>query len=130
MAEEKKVYKVFLIGVDGTLCENIRNEEGIQRMADAKPFQDSIDSVNKMHDEGHFICIFTSRTDEHKAVTEQWLKAHGVKYDQILLNKPRKVGKYTEYHWIDDAKVRATTFTGKFSHKFVKKKVEIEVFDE
>jgi uncharacterized HAD superfamily protein len=129
MAKEK-TYKVFLIDVDGTLCENIKNEEGLQRMAEAKPFQDSIDSVNRMHDEGHFICIFTSRTDEHRKVTEDWLKAYGVKYDQILLNKPRKVGKYTEYHWIDDAKVRATTFTGKFSHKFRKEKVEIEVFDE
>jgi uncharacterized HAD superfamily protein len=129
MANEK-TYKIFMIDMDGTICENIRNEEGVQRMAGAKPFQDSIDAVNKLHEEGHFICIFTARTDEHKRVTEDWLKAHNVKYDQILLNKPRKMGKYTEYHWIDDAKVRATTFTGKFSNKFVKKKIEIEVFDE
>lgn len=126
----EKKYKVFMIDVDGTLCDNIKNEEGIEAMRNAKPYQQSIDSVNRLYDEGHYICIFTSRTDEHKQVTEEWMKKHGVKYHQIMFNKPRKVGKYTEYHWIDDAPVRATTYRGKFGHSFVKKKVEIEVFDE
>ena len=125
-----KTYKIFLIDMDGTICDNIRNEAGIEAMRDAKPYPDSIEAVNKLHDEGHFICIFTARTDEHYKVTEEWLKAHGVKYDQILVNKPRKVGKYTEYHLIDDTKARATTYKGKFSHKFKKQLAEVEVFDE
>ncbi len=127
--EEQKGHKIFLIDMDGTICDNIRNEAGIAAMAAAKPYPDSIAMVNKLHDEGNFICIFTARTDEHKQVTEEWLKEHKVKYDQIILNKPRKIGKYTEYHWIDDAKVKATTYKGAFT-RFVKKKVEIDAFED
>ena len=126
---EEKKYKVFLIDMDGTICDDIRNEDGVKAMADAKPFPDSIAAVNKLYDEGHFICIFTARTDEHKAVTEKWLRRYGVKYHQLLLNKPRRVGRYSEYHFIDNAKVRATTYTGSFTD-FVKKKVEIDVFGD
>ena len=112
------------------LLEDIMNEEGVERMRVAKPFDDSIDAINKLHDQGHFICIFTARTDEHKEVTEEWLKRYGVKYDQSIYNKPRRRGKYTEYHFIDNVKVRATTYKGKFFPYFVKKKVDVEVFEE
>ena len=91
-AEKRKIY---LIDMDGTLCEDIRNEEGAQRMLEAKPFDDSIEGVNKLYGEGNYICIFTARTDEHLAATREWLKKHNVKYHQILINKPRKLGKYT-----------------------------------
>lgn len=128
MVEDTK--KIFLIDMDGTICEDIRNEEGVERMRQAKPFQDSIDGINRLHDDGHFICIFTARTDEHSDVTEEWLKRYGVRYDQVLYNKPRKLGKYTEYHLIDNAKVRATTYKGKFSPNFVKKAFDIEVFED
>ena len=121
--------KIFIVDVDGTVCEHIRNEEGPARMAAAKPFPESITAVNKLFNEGHYICFFTARTDEHKEATENWLKEHGVKFHQIIYNKPRKLPPYTEYHFIDDAHVRATTFRGKFTN-FVKKKAEIEVFDE
>ena len=52
-----------------------------------------------------------------------------MKYHQLILNKPRKLPPYVEYHFIDDAHVKATTFKGKFSN-FVKKNVDIEVFEE
>ncbi len=119
--------KIFLIDVDGTLCEDIKNEEGSRRMARAKPFPDSIKAVNRLYKGGNYICIFTSRTDSHRRVTENWLKRHRVRYHAMLLNKPRKLGKYTSYHWIDDVHVQATTFRGSFTD-FVKKKVEIEDF--
>ncbi|MCW6159505.1 MAG: hypothetical protein LVQ95_00235 [Candidatus Micrarchaeales archaeon] len=121
--------KIYLIDVDGTLCEDIKNEEGTVRMLKAKPLMDSIAAINRLYDEGHYICIFTARTDEHKEVTEKWLKEHNVKYHQIMVNKPRKAGKYSEYHWIDDAKVRATTYKGAFT-KLVKKTAEVVVFED
>jgi len=120
--------KIFVIDIDGTICENIRNEEGVRRMAEAKPYIDSIKRINQLYDEGHYICFFTARTDEHREVTEEWLKKHNVKCHQIIYNKPRKIGKYEEYHFIDDGFVRATTFKGKFT-PFMKKNVEIEVFE-
>ena len=121
--------RIFLIDIDGTICEHINNEDGLQKMLDAKPFADSISEINKLYDEGHYICFFTARKDEHKKVTHEWMEKHGVKYHQIIFNKPRKIPPFMEYHFIDDAHVRATTFRGKFT-KFVKKKVEIETFDE
>lgn len=121
--------KIFIIDIDGTVCEHIRNEEGKERMANAKPFQDSINEINGLFAQGHYICFFTARTDEFKEVTEEWLKRHGLKYHQIIYNKPRKIGPFKEYHFIDDSHIRATTFRGKFTN-FVKKKAEIEVFDE
>jgi uncharacterized HAD superfamily protein len=120
--------KIFIIDIDGTICENIRNEEGLRRMAEAKPFSDSICRINELHDEGHYICLFTARTDEHRVVTERWLKKHGVKYDRLIFNKPRKTKKFDEYHFVDDSRIRATTFKGKFT-RFVKKPAEIEVFE-
>ena len=121
--------KIFIIDIDGTICEHIRNEDGIEKMRNAKPYPDVIKLVNKWYDEGNYICFFTARTSEHEAVTREWLKKHGVMYHQLICNKPRKLPPYTEYHFIDDAHVKATTFKGKIT-PFVRKKVEIEVFEE
>lgn len=121
--------KIFLIDIDGTICENIRNEEGAERMRTAKPFNDSLNAINKLYGEGHYICFFTARTDDHREATEEWLKKNNVKYHTVIYNKPRKIGEFSEYHLIDDAEVRATKFEGKFTN-FVKRKVEIETFEE
>ena len=96
-------------------------------MANAKPYLDVIKQINQWHDEGHFICFFTARTTDDKAVTEAWLKQNGVKHDQILFDKPRRIGDYNEYHFIDNAKIRATTYTGKVG-AFVTKTKDILVF--
>ncbi len=121
--------KIFIIDVDGTVCEDVRNEEGHQRMIDAKPHPATISQINRWYDEGHFICFFTARTEEHKDVTETWLRQHQVKYHQIIYGKPRRTDSQTEYHFIDNAKIRATTYTGKFG-EFVTKTKEILVFPE
>ena len=121
--------KIFIIDIDGTICENIPNELGAERMRRAKPYADSIKAINSLYEEGNLICFFTARADEHAEATKDWLSKHGVKYHQLILNKPRKLPPFTEYHFIDDAHVKATTFKGKFT-KLVKKNVEIEVFEE
>ncbi len=121
--------KIFIIDIDGTICEHVANEAGIEKMRAARPYLEVIKQINRWYDEGNYICFFTARTDEHEAVTREWLKKHGVLYHQLILNKPRKLPPYTEYHFIDDATVRATTFKGKIT-PFVRKKVEIEVFEE
>lgn len=121
--------KIFIVDIDGTICENIRNEEGAERMRHAKPFAEVIDGINKLYDEGHYICYFTARTDEHRQATEEWMKENGIKHHLIIFNKPRKIGKFDEYHFIDDTRIKATTFKGKFT-KFVKKNMDVEVFDD
>ena len=115
--------KNYLIDIDGTICDDIPNEEP-ERMATCEPYPDALEICNKWFDEGHIITFFTSRTDEHKEVTEAWLNRHGFKYHGLLVNKPRG----GNYHWIDNHIVKATRFKGKFTDLILKNKV-IEVFE-
>lgn len=116
--------KNFLIDIDGTICDDIPNEEP-ERMLTAEVYPDALVTLNKWFDEGHIITFFTSRTEAHRDYTEQWLKKHGFKYHGILFGKPRG----GNYHWIDNHTVRATRFEGVFS-ELVKKESEIEVFSK
>ena len=114
--------KNFLIDIDGTICDDIPNEEP-ERMATCLPYPDALKILNKWYEEGHIITFFTSRTEEHREVTELWLKKFGFKYHGILFGKPRG----GNYHWIDNHIVKATRFKGKFTDLIVKNK-DIEVF--
>jgi hypothetical protein len=115
--------KNYLIDIDGTVTEDVPNEEP-ERMATCSPYEGSVDMINNWYNDGHIITFFTSRTDEHEIVTKQWLDKHGFKYHHLLLNKPRG----GNYHWIDNHIVRATRYDGKWS-ELVKKEHTIEVFE-
>ncbi len=116
--------KNYLIDIDGTVCDDIPNEEP-ERMLTAKVYPDALDRLNKWYDEGHIICFFTSRTEEHRTYTEIWLRENGFKYHSLLMGKPRG----GNYHWIDNHLVKATRFRGKFTD-LVDKEVTIQVFDD
>jgi len=116
--------KNYLIDIDGTICEDIPNEEP-ERMSDAEPYIDSLEIINKWYDEGHIITFFTSRTDAHREITENYLKKIGFKYHNLLMNKPR----FGNYHWIDNHIVRATRFIGKWT-EMIKIQKTIETFEE
>lgn len=116
--------KNYMIDIDGTICDDIPNEEP-ERMATTKLYPDALETVNKWYDEGHVITFFTSRIEEHREVTEQWLNQNGFKYHGIVMGKPRG----GNYHWIDNHIVRATRFNGKFTD-LVNSKETIEVFEK
>ena len=116
--------KNYLIDIDGTVTDDIPNEEP-HRMATCEPFPDALEILNKWYDEGHIITFFTSRTLEHKEVTEKWLNKHGFKYHGVLYEKPRG----GNYHWIDNHLVKATRYNGKFTD-LIDKEVTIQVFDD
>lgn len=114
--------KNYLIDIDGTITEDVPNEEP-DRMATVAPFEDAMEIMAKWYDEGHIITFFTSRTEDHREVTEAWLKEHGIQYHGLLMGKPRG----GNYHWIDNHIVRATQFKTKWD-KLVDKKTKIQVF--
>lgn len=116
--------KNYLIDIDGTIGEDIPNEEP-ERMVTAKAYPDAIKTLNNWYDQGHIICFFTSRTEAHREITEVWLKKHGFKYHSLLVGKPRG----GNYHWIDNHMVKSTRYRGKFT-ELVNKEVTIEVFDD
>jgi uncharacterized HAD superfamily protein len=115
--------KNYLIDIDGTICDDVPNEEP-ERMVTAEHYPDALEILNQWYDDNHIITFFTSRTEEHRKITEAWLKQHGFKYHGLLMGKPRG----GNYHWIDNHMVRATRFKGKFTDLVLKNK-EIEVFD-
>ncbi|MCH2489090.1 MAG: phosphoheptose isomerase [Flavobacteriales bacterium] len=119
-----KGIKNYLIDIDGTITEDVPNEEP-ERMASCEPFPDALKTLNKWYDQGHMICFFTSRTEDHRSVTETWLKEHGFKYHSLLMGKPRG----GNYHWVDNHLVKATRYKGKFTD-LVDKKVTIQVFED
>ncbi len=116
--------KNYLIDIDGTITEDVPNEEP-ERMRTCKAYPDALKTLNKWYDQGHRICFFTSRTEEHREITEDWLKRNGFKYHSLLMGKPRG----GNYHWIDNHLVKATRYNGKFTD-LVEKQVTIEVFED
>ena len=116
--------KNYLIDIDGTICDDIPNEEP-ERMLTAEVYPDALATLNKWYDEGHIIFFFTSRTEAHREFTEQWLKKQGFKYHGMVMGKPRG----GNYHWIDNHLVKATRYRGHFTD-LVDKEVTIQVFDD
>lgn len=116
--------KNFLIDIDGTICDDIPNEEP-ERMGTCLPYPDALRIVNKWYEEGHIITFFTSRTEEHREITEMWLRKHDFKWHSMLMGKPRG----GNYHWIDNHIVKATRFKGKFTDLVVKNR-DVEVFKD
>jgi len=114
--------KNYLIDIDGTICDDIPNEQP-ERMITANLYKDALLTLNRWYDQGHIITFFTSRLEEHRAVTEKWLDENGFKYHGLLMNKPRG----GNYHWVDNHIVRATRFSGKFTD-LVEEEVKIQVF--
>jgi uncharacterized HAD superfamily protein len=116
--------KNYLIDIDGTITDDVPNEEP-ERMSTCLPYEGSVEIINSWFDEGHIITFFTSRTEEHREITEQWFKKFGLKYHNLLMNKPRG----GNYHWIDNHIVKATRYNGKWT-PLTKKITSIEVFEE
>lgn len=116
--------KNYLIDIDGTICDDIPNEQP-ERMETAELYPEALVTLNKWFDEGHIITFFTSRTEEHRDVTERWLNRHGFKYHGLLMGKPRG----GNYHWVDNHMVRATRYEGRFTD-LIEKNVTIQVFEK
>lgn len=49
--------KNFLIDIDGTITEDVPNEEP-ERMVDCLPYDGALEMINAWYEEGHVIAIF------------------------------------------------------------------------
>jgi len=116
--------KNFLIDIDGTICDDVPNEEP-ERMKTVAPYPDALEMLNKWYDAGHIIYFFTSRTEDLRDITDQWLKECGFRYHGLIMGKPRG----GNYHWIDNHIVKATRYMGKFT-ALVKSTQETDVFED
>jgi hypothetical protein len=117
--------KLFLIDIDGTICDDIKNEDS-HLYETAGVFEGALDIINKWHDEGHVITFFTARESKDRLVTEDWLQRYGFKYHGLVMDKPR-ISDGQEYVWIDNKKVRAVTYLGTWSD-LVEVDARIQIF--
>lgn len=95
----------FLIDIDGTVSEDIPNEESY-RFSSAYVLDHAEESVNELYNRGNNITFFTSRPESSRKVTEDWLHHHGFKYHHIIFDKPRG----GNYIWIDNLDVSGIKF--------------------
>lgn len=95
--------QTYLIDIDGTICTNTDGHYD-----QAEPYAWRIDIINKLYDIGHTIKMFTSRGTttgiNWRQLTENQLKKWGVKYHELIMNKP-----HYDIH-IDDKSINANQF--------------------
>ena len=122
--EKENKQKLFLIDIDGTICDDIKNEDS-DLYPTANVFPKALEIINKWYDEGSVITFFTARESKDRLVTEEWLEKHGFKYHGLVMDKPR-INDHQEYVWIDNKKVRAVTYLGNWTElKEVDAKIQI-----
>ena len=80
---------IWLIDIDGTVCEDIPNEESYRFHA-AMPLPGALEKVKELYTAGDRVTFFTSRTTEHAEQTEYWLDKHGFPYESVFLLKRKK----------------------------------------
>jgi len=77
----------YCFDIDGTVCTNTDGE-----YHKAKPFIDVINRINLLYDAGNKIIFFTARGTttgkDWSLLTKQQLDSWGVKYHELILNKP------------------------------------------
>ena len=79
--------KIWCFDCDNTLCITQGTD-----YVNSKPDYGIIEKINKLYEQGNTIKIFTGRGSlsgrDWRELTEKQLKEWGVKYHQLLLNKP------------------------------------------
>ncbi|MBR9705281.1 adenylyltransferase/cytidyltransferase family protein [Candidatus Pacearchaeota archaeon] len=89
----------LLVDIDGTLCPQAKKGEGYDNL---EPFQEAIETINKLYNEGFKIILFTSRfmgynngdvlkiyrEDGHTYIKNQ-LNSWGLKYHELHMGKPQ-----------------------------------------
>lgn len=77
--------KNIMVDIDGTLTIETEGWDYEKRT----PEPQMIKIVNEMYDSGYSIILWTSRFSVDKKVTKTWLKKYGVKYHNIIFDKPQ-----------------------------------------
>lgn len=88
--------KAIAVDLDGTLTlqgtfkdfYNTTPNQMVEIYRHIKPNKKMIAWVNEMSIRGWTIYIFTARDDVYQKVTNEWLKAHGVRAHYFLMKKP------------------------------------------
>ena len=96
--------KVYMIDIDGTICNEFLKLDGTKDYTKATPIKNRIIHINKLFDDGNQIHYWTARGSttgiDHLELTKKQLKEWGCKYTSL------RVGDKPHYDvWIDDKAV-------------------------
>ena len=87
--------KKFCFDLDNTLCETSDGD-----YENSKPIREAINSVNKLHEQGNYIIIYTARMmgrcngnislvyESIYELTKNQLNDWGIRYHNLILGKP------------------------------------------
>lgn len=75
----------IIVDVDGTLAHIV---DGRNPYDASRAMNDEVDDVSSlltaiMYNHGYKVIILTGRNAEHRQVTEEWLEANGIEYDEL-----------------------------------------------
>ena len=83
----KRNKSVLLIDLDGTLCE--AGSPYCGKSYDlVNPIPNAAIMLQKLKDQGFYICITTARPESSKSTTESWLLKYGFVFDRIIFGLP------------------------------------------
>ena len=85
----KKSYKIetYCFDIDGVICTNTNGS-----YKDAVPNKEVIDRINKLHENGHKVILYTARGTttgiDWKDMTVRQMWDWGLNYDELVMGKP------------------------------------------
>lgn len=112
--------KNYLIDIDGTICDDIKNEDS-HLYAKATPYKNASFYLRKLSSEGNKITYFTSREEKDREVTLNWLKQYQFPIDGLIMNKPRG----GNYKWIDNLNPVGIHFTEEMPKEWTENMFEV-----
>ena len=99
----------YVFDLDHTLCNTQRDDAARWWYYEATPYQDRIDKVNKLWEEGHTIVIETARgcssKFNHYEKTFDQLRSWGLKFHEL-----RTGVKFAADYYIDDKAINSEDF--------------------
>jgi hypothetical protein len=100
---------IYVFDLDNTLCDTKKKIDGNWDYLNSEPFQDRIDVVNKLYDEGHKIIIETARGCVSKKnwyeQTYHQLISFGLKFHEL-----RTGVKFNADFFVDDKAINSNDF--------------------
>tara|TARA_B100001564_G_C20634209_1_gene668842 strand:+ start:882 stop:1214 length:333 start_codon:yes stop_codon:yes gene_type:complete len=104
-----KFNKTYVFDLDNTLCKTIKNSSGFWQYEQSIPFQERIELVNKLYNEGNYIIIDTARGSgsgkDFYELTKNQLSKWGLSYHEL-----RSGVKFASDYYIDDKAINSEDF--------------------
>lgn len=88
-AEDVKGRLCYMYGVPQSIIDEFFESFGNEIFKKLKPFPKSVETINKLYDDGHQITIITARPLTAYDTTINWLKELGVKYHDIHFDEEK-----------------------------------------